>query len=118
MNPYSQNLDKCAANHQPLTPLTFLQRAAAVYPEQVAVVHGSLRHTYAEFYTRCRRLASALARRGIGKGDTVTHVNGEQVFSADEIEAAVKRVNRGTVRLTVKSQNRTAVVAVTVKPKG
>ena len=71
-NPYAQNLDKCAANYQPLTPLTFLQRAAAVYPAHTAVVHGALRLSYAEFYARCRRLASALARRGIGVGDTVT----------------------------------------------
>ena len=61
---------------------------------------------------------SDAATKGISKGDSVTHVNGEQVFSADDIEAAVKRVNRGTVRLTVKSQNRTAVVALSVKPNG
>src|SRR5262245_14224893 len=71
-NPYAQNLDKCAANYQPLTPLTLLQRAAAVYPAHTAVVHGDLRLSYAEFYARCRRLASALAKRGIGVGDTVT----------------------------------------------
>ena len=71
-NPYAQNLDKCAANYQPLTPLTLLQRAAAVYPAHTAVVHGALRLSYAEFYARCRRLASALAQRGIGVGDTVT----------------------------------------------
>jgi serine protease Do len=61
---------------------------------------------------------SDAATKGIVKGDVVTHVNGEQVVSADEIEAAVKRVNRGTVRLTVKSQSRTAVIAVNVRPKG
>ena len=71
-NPYAQNLDKCAANYQPLTPLTLLQRAAAVYPAHTAVVHGTLRQSYAEFYARCRRLASALSQRGIGVGDTVT----------------------------------------------
>jgi fatty-acyl-CoA synthase len=71
-NPYTQNLDKCAANYQPLTPLTFLQRAAEVYPAHTAVIHGKLRLTYADFYARCRRLASALAQRGIGVGDTVT----------------------------------------------
>ncbi len=60
---------------------------------------------------------SDAATKGINKGDVVTHVNGEQVTTADDIEAAVKRVNRGTVRLTVKSNDRTAVVAVTVKPK-
>ena len=48
-NPYTQNLDKCAANYQPLTPLTFLQRAAEVYPAHTAVIHGKLRLSYAEF---------------------------------------------------------------------
>ncbi len=71
-NPFTQNLDKCAANYQPLTPLTFLQRAAEVYPAHTAVIHGKLRLSYADFYARCRRLASALTRRGIGVGDTVT----------------------------------------------
>ena len=71
-NPYTQNLDKCAANYQPLTPLTFLPRAADVYPAQTAIIHGKLRLSYAEFYARCRRLASALAARGIGIGDTVS----------------------------------------------
>jgi fatty-acyl-CoA synthase len=71
-DPYTLNLDKCAANYQPLTPLTFLQRAAEVYPAHTAVIHGKLRLTYVDFYARCRQLASALARRGIGVGDTVT----------------------------------------------
>jgi len=83
-NPYAQNLDKCAANYQPLTPLTLLQRAAAVYPQHAAVLHGTLRLGYAEFYARCRRLASALARRGIGVGDTVTvmHANTPAMLEA------------------------------------
>ena len=70
-NPYEENLGKCAANYVPLTPLSFLERAAAVYPRRIAVVHGNLRQTWQETYARCRRLASALARRGIGPGDTV-----------------------------------------------
>ena len=70
-NPYETGLDKNPANHQPLSPLSFLKRAAEVYPERVAVVHGSLRRPYAELYARCRKLASALAERGIGLGDTV-----------------------------------------------
>ena len=70
-NPYETGLDKNPANHQPLSPLSFLKRAAEVYPEKVAVVHGSLRRPYAELYARCRKLASALAERGIGLGDTV-----------------------------------------------
>ena len=71
-NPYIQHLDKNAANHQALTPLTFLDRAAAVFPRHVAVVHGRLRFTYAELYARARRLASALATHYIGPGDTVS----------------------------------------------
>ncbi len=70
-NAYQENLDRNPANHVPLTPLGFLERAAAVYPQRVAVVHGALRRTWAETYARCRRLGSALARRGIGFGDTV-----------------------------------------------
>ncbi|MEW6089924.1 MAG: acyl-CoA synthetase [Pseudomonadota bacterium] len=70
-NPYELDLDRNPANHQPLSPLSFLKRAAEVYPEKVAVVHGPLRRSYAELYTRCRKLASALSERGIGLGDTV-----------------------------------------------
>jgi fatty-acyl-CoA synthase len=71
-NPYAHNLDKRDANYQPLTPLSFLERAAAVYPEHAAVIHGAQRFTYAELYARARRLASALAARGLGVGDTVS----------------------------------------------
>src|SRR5690606_28464011 len=58
-------------NHIALSPLSFLERTAAIYPHYPAVVHGSIRRNWAETYARCRRLASALAGRGIGKGDTV-----------------------------------------------
>ena len=71
-NPFETHLPKTAANHQPLTPLSFLARAAAVYPAHTAVIHGSLRRSYSELYDRSRRLASALARRYVGVGDTVT----------------------------------------------
>ena len=71
INPYNQHLDKTPANHQPLTPLSFLDRAAKVYPEHPAIIHGHSRTTYAKFYERCRRLASALAQAYIGPGDTV-----------------------------------------------
>jgi fatty-acyl-CoA synthase len=71
-NPYAHNLDKRPANYQPLTPLSFLERAAAVYPRHAAVIHGTQRFTYAELYARARRLASALAQRGVGVGDTVS----------------------------------------------
>ena len=69
---YSQNLGKNAANYQPLTPLTFLARAALVFPDYPAIVHGDLTFTYAEFYARARRLGSALTKLGIGKNDTVS----------------------------------------------
>jgi fatty-acyl-CoA synthase len=70
-NPYARDLDKTAANYVPLTPLSFIERSAYVYPDRTAVVHGRQRYTWSETYARCRRLASALAQRGIGKGDTV-----------------------------------------------
>jgi len=70
-NPYEQDLDRNPANFAPLTPITFLERAAYVYPDRLSVVHGSQRYTWRETYARCRRLGSALARRGIGPGDTV-----------------------------------------------
>ena len=71
VNPFELGLDRGAANYVPLTPLSFLARAAAVYPGKPAVIHGDTRFTYAEFYARCRRLASALGRRRIRPGDTV-----------------------------------------------
>jgi fatty-acyl-CoA synthase len=68
---YLTGLDRNQANYTPLTPLTFLERAAYVYPDRPSVVHGAQRFTWRETYVRCRRLASALARRGVGKNDTV-----------------------------------------------
>ncbi|CAO3417977.1 acyl-CoA synthetase [Azospirillum argentinense] len=70
-NPYETDLDQNAANTVPLSPLSFLRRTAAVYPQRIAVIHGPVRRTWAETYERCVRLASALAKRGIGLGDTV-----------------------------------------------
>ena len=69
---YDRDLGKNAANHAPLTPLTFLERAASVYPDRLSVVHGDRRFTWRETYARCRRLASALTRLGVGKNDTVS----------------------------------------------
>jgi fatty-acyl-CoA synthase len=69
---YDLDLDKNPANFQPLTPLTLLERAAATYPDQLAIVHGPLRQTYAEFYARTRKLASVLAKWGIGRCHTVS----------------------------------------------
>lgn len=68
---YDQDLDRNAANHQPLTPLGFLERSAAVFPDHTAVVHGALRRSYRDLYARSRRLASALEKAGVGVGDTV-----------------------------------------------
>ncbi|TXJ08811.1 MAG: acyl-CoA synthetase [Alicycliphilus sp.] len=68
---YDQNLSRNAANHAPLSPLSFIERTAEVYPERLAIVHGELRQTWAQTYARCRRLASSLQRAGIAKNDTV-----------------------------------------------
>jgi fatty-acyl-CoA synthase len=69
---YDRDLDRNPANFQPLTPLTFLARAAAVFPDRIAIIHGGLRRTYRDFYARSRRLAGALEKGGIGRGDTVS----------------------------------------------
>jgi fatty-acyl-CoA synthase len=73
-SPYDTDLDRNPANFQPLTPLSFLARAAAVYPDQWAVIHGARSLNYRDFYARTRQLASALTRRGIKRGDTVAAV--------------------------------------------
>jgi fatty-acyl-CoA synthase len=65
------HLRRSAANYAPLSPLSFLARAAAIYPDKTAIIHGSQRTSYAEFYQRCRRLADALRRRGVGPGEVV-----------------------------------------------
>jgi fatty-acyl-CoA synthase len=70
-NIFATDLDKNAANHAPLTPLVFLDWTASVYPSRLAVLHGRRRYTWAQTAERCRRLASALARHGVGVGDTV-----------------------------------------------
>ena len=71
-SPYESGLDRNDANFVPLSPLSLLRRTATVYPERTAIVHGDIRRSWAETYARCRRLASALAKRGIGLGDTVS----------------------------------------------
>jgi fatty-acyl-CoA synthase len=71
-NPYDQNLDKNAANYQPLTPITYLERAAKTFPNHIAIIHGDQRISYDTFWRRSLKLASALAKHGIGKGDTVS----------------------------------------------
>ena len=70
-NPYTIGLERNPANYVPLSPLSFLERSAFVYPKRISVIQGARKYTWAESYSRCRQLASALVRRGIGKGDTV-----------------------------------------------
>ncbi|HJV87665.1 MAG TPA: acyl-CoA synthetase [Noviherbaspirillum sp.] len=70
-NMYEVGLDRNPANYTPLSPLSFIERAAEVYPDRTAVIHGAIRRTWADTYRRCRQLASALSTRGIGLGDTV-----------------------------------------------
>ena len=72
MNIFKENLDRNAANYQPLTPLSFLERAAHTFPNHVAIIHGELRRTYKDFYARSRKLASQLQKHGISTGDTVS----------------------------------------------
>ncbi len=74
-NPYVHGLDANEANYTPLTPLTFLERSAAVYPDRIATLHGPLARSWGETYQRCRRLAGALHARGVGPGDTVAVVS-------------------------------------------
>ncbi|MBL4821660.1 MAG: acyl-CoA synthetase [Gammaproteobacteria bacterium] len=83
-NIYEQSLEQNAANYAPLTPLTFLQRAASVYPERIALIQGDLRQNWADTYKRSCLLASALQKLGIGKGDTVSFMgaNTSELFEA------------------------------------
>lgn len=69
---YEQGLEQVPANFEALSPLTFLERAASVYPYKTAVVYNDVRRNWQDTYTRCRRLASALQRRGVKKGETVS----------------------------------------------
>ncbi|MFO0072452.1 MAG: AMP-binding protein, partial [Gemmatimonas sp.] len=71
VNAYEQGLDRNPANHQPLTPLLFLERTAQVYPDFPAIVHGAIRRDYRSFRDRAVQLAHALTTCGIGRGDTV-----------------------------------------------
>ena len=73
-NIYEQHLDRNPANYAPLSPIPLLERAASVFPDRPSVVHGARRYTWSETWTRARRLGSALAQRGIGKGDTIAAI--------------------------------------------
>ncbi|MDR3461402.1 MAG: AMP-binding protein, partial [Beijerinckiaceae bacterium] len=81
---YTEGLDQTPANFVALSPLTFLERAASVWPDRTAVVHGAIRRSWAETFLRCRKLAAALTQRGIGLGDTVALVgaNTPETFEA------------------------------------
>src|SRR5207253_11142121 len=68
---YDRDLDRNAANYAPLTPLSLIARTAYIWPDRLAVIHGERRYSWRETYARSRRLGSALAHLGIGKGDTV-----------------------------------------------
>lgn len=83
-NIYEQNLDQNPANFAALTPLSFLERAAAVYPDKTSIIHGETRYSWSDTYARSCRLASALLKIGIGKGDTVSFMgaNTPETFEA------------------------------------
>ncbi len=73
-NIYEQDLAQCVANYTPLSPLSFIERAASVYPQRTAVIHHDQHWTWHQTFARCRRLSSALKRRGFGLGDTIAIV--------------------------------------------
>ena len=103
-NPYNVDLDQNPANHVALSPLSYLERAAWVYPDRQALVYGQRRQTWSQTYERCRRLASALQRRGIGEGDTVAVMlpNVPAMFEAHfgvPMTGAVLNTDRKSTRL-------------------
>ena len=96
---YELDLNQTTANYTPLTPLSFLERTAAIYPDHVSIVHGAKHFTWSQTYARSRRLASALAGRGIGPGDTVAIMGSntpetyESAFGPAMIGAVVNMLN-------------------------
>src|SRR5690348_5740914 len=110
-SPYDTDLDRNPANFQPLTPLSFLDRAAAVFPEQTAIVHGARSWTYREFFARARRLASALTRRGIKRGDTVAAVLAN---TPAMLEAHYGVPMSGAVLNTINTRLDAAIIAFTL----
>jgi fatty-acyl-CoA synthase len=110
-SPYDTDLDRNPANFQPLTPLTFLARAAAVYPDHPAVIHGVRSFTYRDFYARTRRLASALAQRGIKRGDTVAVVLAN---TPAMLEAHYGVAMAGAVLNTINTRLDAAIIAFTL----
>jgi 3-(methylthio)propionyl---CoA ligase len=110
-SPYDAGLDRNAANFQPLTPLSFLARAAAVYPDHPAIIHGVRSFTYREFFARARRLASALSRRGIRSGDTVAVVLAN---TPPMLEAHYGVPMAGAVLNTINTRLDAAIIAFTL----
>ena len=110
-SPYDTDLDRNPANFQPLTPLSFLERAAAVYPDHPAIVHGARSWTYRDFYARARRLASALARRGVKRGDTVAVVLAN---TPPMLEAHYGVAMAGAVLNTINTRLDAAIIAFTL----
>ncbi|HKE14192.1 MAG TPA: acyl-CoA synthetase [Kofleriaceae bacterium] len=111
-SPYDVGLDRNAANHESLTPLSLLEWSASVYPQQVAVVHGARRQTWSETYARCRRLASALTRRGIGLGDTVAVVGAN---TPEMVEVHFGVPMSGAVLNTINTRLDPATIAFTLE---
>src|SRR5215472_5989178 len=110
-SPYDTDFDRNPANFQPLTPLSFLARAAAVYPDHPAVIHGVRSFTYRDFYARTRRLASALAQRGIKRGDTVAVVLAN---TPAMLEAHYGVAMAGGVLNTINTRLDAAIIAFTL----
>src|SRR5258708_11390155 len=106
---FERDLGKTAANHVPLTPLSFLPRAAHVFPRHDAIVHGRIRRTWAQIYRRCRQLASALRRQGIKPGDTVA-LMAPNIPAAYEAAFGVPMAGAGLE--TIKIPPHPAVIAV------
>ena len=105
-NIYETGLGKNTANFTPLTPLSFIGRTAAVYPDHLSVVHGNKRYTWSQTYARCRRLASALAHRGIAVGETVAVIGSntpEMLEAAFGVPMSGAVLNTLNVRLDAKT---------------
>ncbi len=103
---YDTDLDPNPANFAPLTPLSFLERAASVYPDKLSLIHGDIQYTWSQTYRRCNRLASALKRKGIGPGDTVSFMgaNTPETFEAHfAVPMAGAVLNALNVRLDAKA---------------
>jgi len=129
-NPYAIGLDPNPANYVPLTPLSFLDRTAYIYPGRVSVIHGSRRYTWKETYARCRRLASALVDKGLGLGDTVAVMlnNTPEMFECHfgvplsgavlntlntrlDAESIAFMVNHGEAKVLITDREYSAIVA-------